>query len=76
MRKKKRGFALLSPEERARVSAKGGKSAQAQGLAHTFTLDEQKVGGAKGGKALWEKRRIKEEALDFYLNSLGNEDYL
>ena len=47
-----RGFARMSPEERKRVAAMGGTTAQARGLAHKFTVEENIQGGKKGG-AFW-----------------------
>ena len=45
----KRGFALLSPEERRAVSSKGGKAAHELGRAHTFTKEEARKHGRTGG---------------------------
>jgi len=53
----KHGFAALTPEARAIVSSRGGKSAHAQGKAHTFTSDEARAAGSKGGLASHQKRR-------------------
>ena len=50
--KKPKGFARMSPEERKRVAAMGGTTAQARGLAHKFTVEENIQGGKKGG-AYW-----------------------
>jgi general stress protein YciG len=47
--KKLRGFAAMTPEQRAAICSKGGKAAHAQGKAHTFTSDEAKAAGKKGG---------------------------
>lgn len=49
--KRPRGFAALSPAERATISARGGKAAHATGTAHRFTTDEAKAAGRKGGMA-------------------------
>lgn len=60
--KLKRGFALLSAEERAAISSKGGKRAQEMGTGHRFTSEEAAEAGSKGGKktqALREKMREK-----------------
>lgn len=50
--KKKRGFAALSPEERAEISRLGGKAAHARGTAHEFNSAEGKMAGKKGGAAI------------------------
>ena len=47
-----RGFARLSPEERKRIASVGGTTAQARGLAHKFTVEDNIQGGMKGG-AFW-----------------------
>lgn len=49
--KKKRGFAAMTPEQRAAISSKGGKAAHAQGVAHEFTQEEARAAGRKGGEA-------------------------
>jgi general stress protein YciG len=46
-----RGFARLSPEERAAMSRKGGQTAHARGTAHQFTPEEARKAGRKGGLA-------------------------
>lgn len=40
----------MTPERRAEISAKGGRSAHKQGKAHRFTAEEAKKAGSKGGK--------------------------
>ncbi len=47
----KTGLAALSPERRAEISAKGGKSAHAKGKAYKFTPDKAKAAGKLGGTA-------------------------
>ena len=49
--KAKRGFALLSPEKRAEVSARGGRAAHAKGTAHEFTPEKAREAGRLGGVA-------------------------
>lgn len=44
-----RGFGSLTPERRAELSAKGGRSAHRQGKAHQFTSEEARDAGRKGG---------------------------
>ncbi len=51
-----RGFALLSPDQRKKVAVQGGKTAQARGLAHKFTKEDNARGGKKGG-AHWRDDR-------------------
>jgi len=56
-----RGFALLSPERRAQISSKGGKSVPAE--KRTYSIDKSKASesGIKGGqnraKAGWERKK-------------------
>ena len=47
-----RGFARLSPEERKRVAAMGGKTSHGKGTAHKFTSEQGAEAGKKGG-AFW-----------------------
>ena len=47
----KRGFASMDPEKRREITSKGGKAAQAGGLAHRFTSETGKIAGKKGGAA-------------------------
>jgi general stress protein YciG len=46
-----RGFAKLTPEERAAVSRKGGKAAHRDGVAYEWNSVTAKEAGRKGGKA-------------------------
>lgn len=46
----RRGFASMSPAMRAEIASKGGKAAHAKGTAHTWTPEEAKEAGRKGGK--------------------------
>jgi hypothetical protein len=46
----KRGFASMSPEERARIASMGGRAAHEQGTAHRFTSEEARAAGSKGGR--------------------------
>jgi general stress protein YciG len=46
---KKRGFAAMSPEKQREIAARGGKAAHKAGTAHTFSADEAKAAGKKGG---------------------------
>jgi hypothetical protein len=49
--KKKRGFAAMSPEKRAAISALGGKKAHELGVAHRYTSEEAVAAGKAGGIA-------------------------
>ena len=49
--KKRRGFALLSPEQHREICHKGGVAAHRAGTAHEFTAEEAQAAGRKGGKA-------------------------
>lgn len=55
--KGKRGFALLTPEQRADVSSMGGRAAHAAGSAHQFNPAEARIAGSKGGKVSHERRK-------------------
>ena len=57
---RKRGFALLSPEARKAVSRSGGIAAHSVGTAHTWTSDEARAAGSKGGKTTHERRKAKD----------------
>jgi general stress protein YciG len=48
---KRRGFALLSPEQVRELARRGGVAAHRSGTAHEFTSDEARVAGRKGGLA-------------------------
>jgi hypothetical protein len=48
---KKRGFASLSPAQRAEVAGIGGRTAHQMGRAHRFSPAEAKAAGAKGAAA-------------------------
>lgn len=58
---KPRGFATMTPEQRAEISRKGGKAAHASGRAHTFSKEEAASAGSKGGLASHAKRRAASE---------------
>lgn len=61
--KSKRGFAAMSPEKQKEIAARGGKKAHEKGRAHTFTSEEAKQAGAKGGTvAAARKRKRKRSA--------------
>ena len=47
--KKPKGFARMSPEERKRIAAMGGKTSHGKGTAHKFTSEQGAEAGKKGG---------------------------
>lgn len=47
----KRGFASIPVSTRKAIASKGGKKAHAMGTAHTWTREEAKQAGRKGGIA-------------------------
>jgi hypothetical protein len=54
---KPRGLAALSPERRREISAKGDRTAHAQGKAHRFTSQEAKQAGKRGAGIPRRKRK-------------------
>ena len=52
VKRKKRGFALMSKAQLYAVTSAGGKAVHAVGTAHTWTRDEAIKAGSKGGKKL------------------------
>ncbi len=55
--KKPRGFAALSPERLAEISARGGRSAHESGSAHRWTSEEAREAGRKGARSTHARRR-------------------
>ncbi len=49
MPKSMRGFASMSQEKQRAIAGLGGKAAHAKGKAHTWTREEAKRAGRKGG---------------------------
>lgn len=47
--KPKRGFAAMSPEKRAEISARGAKRLHELGLNHKYSSEEAKTNGRIGG---------------------------
>lgn len=45
----KRGFASMDPEVQKKIASKGGRAAHEQGRAHTWSSDEARMAGRKGG---------------------------
>lgn len=54
--KKKRGFAVMSPEKRRRIARLGGRAAHQKGTAHEWTPNEAVEAGRKGGLAASQRR--------------------
>ena len=54
--RKPRGFAAMDPALVREIASKGGKANHAAGTAHTFTSDEAREAGRKGGRATRAKR--------------------
>jgi general stress protein YciG len=48
---KGRGFASMDPVKQKAIASKGGKAAHKKGTAHTWTSDEARAAGQKGGRA-------------------------
>lgn len=46
-----RGFASMSKQKQAEIASKGGRAAHAKGSAHTWSPEEARKAGKKGGKA-------------------------
>jgi len=49
-RKKKRGFALMNPEEQRKIASKGGRAAHRKGTAHEWDSQEAAAAGRLGGQ--------------------------
>lgn len=57
MKKRLYGFDRMTPERRREVAAKGGRKAQASGLAHRWDSAEAREAGRLGGEASVRARR-------------------
>lgn len=51
------GFASMDREKQRDLASRGGRAAQALGLAHRWTSEEAKAMGRKGGLAAAQKKR-------------------
>ena len=60
-KKRKWGFALLTPEQRKEIASKGGRAAQKRGRAHQFGSDDAREAGRKGGRVRPGDRQAREE---------------
>lgn len=49
--KERRGFASMSKEKQREIASRGGRAAHRKGTAHTWTSDEARAAGRKGGLA-------------------------
>lgn len=47
----RRGFAAMDEDRQREIASKGGKAAHAKGTAHTFSSEEAREAGRKGGQA-------------------------
>lgn len=47
--KARRGFAVMTPEQRRAIASRGGRAAHEKGTAHTWTSEEARAAGKKGG---------------------------
>lgn len=50
-KKQRRGFAAMDPEKVKAIAKKGGVAVHQKGTAHSFTSDEAREAGKKGGLA-------------------------
>lgn len=57
MTQKKRGFALLTPEQRRQIASNGGKASQQSGRGHRYTSETASVAGRKGGNVVSQNTR-------------------
>jgi general stress protein YciG len=48
--KQKRGFALMDPDRRRELAKEGGKKVHEMGKRHSFTPEEARAAGKKGGR--------------------------
>jgi len=51
MKSRGRGFASMDPDKQKQIASKGGKAAHVKGTAHTWTSEEARIAGQKGGRA-------------------------
>lgn len=48
--KRPRGFAMMSPERLREIAGKGGRTSQARGTAHQWTVEEARAAGRKSAR--------------------------
>ena len=58
--KKTRGFASMDPEKQREIAKLGGKAGHRLGRAHTWSSDEARAAGKKGGAASVKARENKQ----------------
>lgn len=46
----RKGFAVMTPEQRSRIASLGGKAAHQKGTAHEWDSEAAKAAGRKGGR--------------------------
>ena len=61
--RKPRGFAAMDPKLVSELAKRGGKAAHAAGSAHTFTSEEARAAGSKGGVATHQKNAARRKSL-------------
>jgi len=47
--RRRRGFAVMSPEKQREIASKGGRAAHEQGTAHEWTVEEARSASQKSG---------------------------
>lgn len=55
---KGRGFASMDPAKQKAIASKGGRAAHKKGTAHTWTSEEARAAGQKGGRA---RQRLRQQ---------------
>jgi len=55
----KRGFASMNAEQKREIARKGGKTAHALGVAHTWTSEQARAAGKKGGETSRHGREVR-----------------
>lgn len=58
----KRGFAAMDPEERRKISRRGGEASHRSGRGHEFNSEEAREAGRRGGEARWGRSQAAREA--------------
>lgn len=57
--KKRVGFAAMDPAVVSEIARKGGRAAHAKGTGHSWTVEEAREAGRKGGRARRDGRAAK-----------------
>jgi general stress protein YciG len=58
-KKQRRGFAAMDPNLVREIARKGGVAAHQAGTAHSWTTEEARAAGRKGGRATHAKKAVK-----------------